>query len=90
MSKLPENVLIYGFAFGESFQDIDMEEVHWNLEDRATIIEDVIFSTCVEYDCTWIIAADRYLTEEEVKDTIAFMLDNQIEEEFCLIEFKGI
>jgi hypothetical protein len=86
MTELPKNVDIYGFAFGSELSNIDMYMVQDKLKERSVIIEDVIFSAWIDKnsDCVWIIAASRYLDDNEIKDTIDVCVENGIEDEFCL------
>jgi hypothetical protein len=89
MIELPEDVIIYGFAFTDDLGDMDMSELHEILLDRGVSLSSVVFSVWddVKSYCTWIVAADRYLKEEEVEKVIAFIVENNIEEEYCLIQF---
>jgi len=91
MAELPDNATIYGFSFIDEFSEIDMSELHEALLDKGIPLDQVIFSTWDDYesDCTWVVAGDRYLEEQEVADVISFVIENNIEEEYCLINFVG-
>ncbi len=91
MAELPDDAMIFGFSFIDEFSEIDMKEIHENLLDRGVLPDRVIFSTWDDFesDCTWVVACDRYLEEQEVSDVISFVIENNIEEEYCLINFVG-
>lgn len=90
MAELPKNADIYGFAFGSELSDIDMDMVQDKLKERSVIIDDVIFSAWrdIKSDCVWIVASNRYLDDNEIKDTIDVCVENEIEDEFCLCEYQ--
>ena len=89
MAELPNNAMIYGFSFIDDLSEIDMNEIHENLIKREVLPSNVIFSTWDDKDtpCTWLVASNRYLVEFEVRDVIDFIQDNNIEDEYLLIEF---
>ena len=89
MAELPLDVIIYGFSFIDVLSEIDMSEIHETLLDKGIPLYDVIFSTWDDHDssCTWVMASNRYMNDDEVKNTIEFIIENNIEEEYCLINF---
>lgn len=86
MVLLPDNCMIYGFTFTDVLTDLNMDEINSVLLKRGAVLSDVIFSVCKSYedDCIWVVAADRYLTELEVADTITFIGENEFEYEYSL------
>lgn len=90
MIKFPEDCVLYGFAFGEDIFSINMKEVRINLEERVDL-KKVIFSLFYEdkMGYTYIIAANRYLNDKEIEDILLYLIENNIEEEFCLTDFIG-
>ena len=86
MANLPKDADIYGFAFADELSDIDMIEVQDRLAERSVILEDVTFSAWKDEKskCVWIVAASRYLDDDEIRDTIDVCVENGIEDEFCL------
>lgn len=90
MAEIPLNVTIYGFAFTDDLSETDMKEINQNLLKKGLKdLKDVIFSVYDDKDCTWIVAADRYLSEDEVRDTVDYIIDNNIEDIFILIDFRA-
>jgi len=89
MVELPLNVLIYGFAFVDKLSELNLDEIHHNLSRKNVLVEKVIFSAWDDDrdSCTWVVAADRYLEDNEIKDTVDFIIDNEIEDEFLLLEY---
>ena len=77
LTELPDNVFIYGFAFTEDLSGMDMKEIYNQLELRFTPLENVVFSVWDDFasDCTWLVAANRYLDESEVSDVINFIIE---------------
>ena len=49
----------------------------------------VIFSTWDDADsnCTWVIAAERYMEEDEVEAALNFITENDLQQEYCLMDF---
>jgi hypothetical protein len=86
MVFLPDNCMVYGFTFTDVLSDLNMEEINSVLINRGAVLSDVIFSVWKSYedDCIWVVAADRYLTEVEVADTITFIGENEFEYEYSL------
>jgi hypothetical protein len=89
MADIPFNVTIYGFAFTDDISDISIfKEMSMNLEKRGAFLKDIVFSTWDDTDCTWVVAADRSLTDKEVEDTVDFIIDNNIEDIYLMIDIK--
>lgn len=89
-SELPLDVTIYGFGFADILSNINVKEMNNALLDKGLIsLEGIIFSPYhdIKSDCTWVVAADRYMTEDEVKETIDFIIDNNIEDVYILMEY---
>lgn len=90
MAEIPLNATIYGFAFTDDLSETDMKEINQNLLKKGLKdLKDVVFSVYDDKDCTWIVAADRYLSEDEVRDTVDYIIDNNIEDIFILIDFRA-
>ena len=89
MAELPDNVMIYGFAFIDELSELDIDEIHENLMAKGHVVSDVIFSTWDDADsnCTWVIAADRYMEEDEVEAALNFITENDLQQEYCLMDF---
>jgi hypothetical protein len=89
-TELPDNSSIYGFAFTDDLSNMDMSEIHESLYYMGRSSEEVVFSVCddIRSECTWIVAANRYLIEDEVADVIDFIIDNNLSEEYCLINYS--
>jgi len=89
MIELPDDLTIHGFSFAADLSKIKMGEMHDNLSNRNVKWSDVILSAWedIDSDCTWVIAADRYLDEKEVKNVIEYILENSVEEEYLLTSF---
>jgi hypothetical protein len=90
MAELPLDVTIYGFGFADTLCNIDVNRMNNALLDKGLIsLEDVIFSpyTDEKSDCVWVVASDREMTEQEVKDTVDFIIDNDIEDIYILIDY---
>jgi hypothetical protein len=68
-----------------------MKEIYDGLESRFTPLEEVVFSVWDDLasDCTWLVAANRYLDESEACDVINFIIENNLEEEYCLHDLIG-
>lgn len=88
MFKFLPDFDFYGFAFGQSLDKINFDEVYENLYLKHVLMENVIFSTLKDdiNDIFWVIAGTRYITEEEIIWLIDFLLDNSLEEQYLLIE----
>lgn len=91
LTELPDNVFIYGFAFTEDLSGMDMKEIYNQLELRFTPLENVVFSVWDDFasDCTWLVAANRYLDESEVSDVINFIIENALEDAYCLLDINN-
>lgn len=91
MIELPLNVAIYGFAFGDSFTDINLDEVYSNLEFRKIFLSDVTFTIWDDEisSCTWLIAGNRLLDNEESMNVIEFLVDNELQEDYLLMAYTG-
>lgn len=79
---------LYGFAFGKSFDEINFDEIYQNLYSRHVLMEDVIFSTFwdISNDIFWIVAGTRYVTEEEIVNLLELILNNDLAEEYLLVD----
>jgi len=86
-AELPNDVIVYGFAFTDSMSDTDMDELHESLMAKGHLLENVVFSTFDDDKdrCTWIVAANKYLKDDDVRDVVDFIVDNEIEDEYLLI-----
>jgi hypothetical protein len=89
--NFPSDCILYGFAFAEKLQFIDMREVYDNLE-KITDLKNVVFSTFDDegYGHVWLVAADRYLDETEIQIILDYLAEHNIEEEFCMTKFRGV
>ena len=90
MAELPLNITIYGFGFADTLSKIDVNHMNEILLKKGLVsLEGVIFSpySDVKSDCVWVVASDRHMTEEEVKDTVDFIIDNNIEDVYILVEY---
>ena len=89
MSKIPEDVIIYGFSFADDLSQIKMDEIHSSLSIKNIAWSNVVLSAWddLDSDCTWVIAANRYLDDNEIRNIIEFFLENNVEEEYLLTSF---
>jgi hypothetical protein len=86
MVFLPDDCMIYGITFTDVLSELNMDEINNVLLKRGAVLSDVIFSVWKSYedDCIWLIAADRYLSEDEIADTISFIGENEFYYEYSL------
>lgn len=86
MGKIPDNTVVWGFAFVKKFNNLNIRYFDDILYSRRADLKRIIYSTWdSEVDqCTWIVAAERYLDEDEVKETVDFIVENEFEDEFYL------
>ena len=86
MEKYPDDANIWGFTFTDKIEDLRIDDIHETLFDRDVNLKDVIFSSWFSDvdDCIWIVAADRFLNENEIKDTIDYIIENQLENKFFI------
>lgn len=86
MSRIPDNTSVWGFAFIKRFNNIRIQYFDDILLSRKAELEKIVYSAwdSVADNCTWIVAAERFLEEDEVKDTIDFIVENGLEDQFYL------
>ena len=77
---------LWGFTFIDKIENLRMDEIHDYLFDIEVNLKDVIFSSWKSNTdgCIWIVAADRYLDEFEIKDVIDFLIENEMEDNFLM------
>lgn len=92
MLELPRDFTLYGFTFSPELLKADMNEIRKGLIDKGISLKDVIFSAWIddESDCTWLIAASKYLDDNEIKNIIDFIIENNVEKEYCLVDFRSL
>lgn len=90
MAYFPDNVEIHGFAFAPNLSEMDMDEIHDNIQERNIPLDEVIFSTFNDEHCVWLVAASRYLTDDEVKDCVITIIENDYVYEYILISYDEL
>lgn len=87
MPEIPDDVIVYGFAFAPELTDFDMKELEFSLECRNIAPECVVFSAWSDAvsDCVWILAANKYVDDDGIKNSIEYIIENNVDEEYCLV-----
>lgn len=83
------NRMIYGFAFTSDLTMMNFKEINSSLIEKGADLNDVVFSTWddVDSDCTWILAANEYIEDADVCNFINFVIENNLEDDFALIDY---
>jgi len=78
------NTIIWGFAFIKNISDLNMSNINDTLFDREVDIDKVIFSfwNSSSDNCIWVIAANRYMNEIEIKDALNYIIENELEDNY--------
>lgn len=87
MPDIPEDVIVYGFAFAPELTDFDMNDLELSLEFRGVPLDNVVFSAWKDdvSDCVWILAANKYVDDDGIKNSIEYIIENNVDEEYCLV-----
>ena len=84
ISEILENTDIHGFSFINDFTELDVDVFNYKLKLKNINLHNVIVSLWEDIDCIWLVAASRYLNDDEIKEIIDFLISNDIEDEYCL------
>lgn len=77
---------IWGFTHVDTPSMLHLSDVEQKLLKLGANLKEVVYSMydSKEDRCVWVVAANRELSEDEVKDTILFLIENDIIDEFLL------
>lgn len=89
MLKMFDDIIIYGFSFANDLSQIKMNEMHSSLSLRGVAWINVVFSAWedLDSDCIWVVAANKYLKDNDIRFVIENILENNLEEEYLLTSF---